>query len=348
MKINQNQERVRRASSLLRTDSLIQEAGVDYSPKYFIVFSSLGALTSALFAYFLSAFNANPGFETLWPFLAALMLFGLSIVFQALFIRGLQLFFWSLLISALVLLLILSELHFAWGIFALLMMLATLLFGQLRAQRHLHERVKVRIVSFFREMLTMVMRALALLLAISYVGMYLNFGLSEKAFDFILRLQIAAFEPFIEDFRPEMSADDFFTELAKNEINRRFGESEQFRVLSQSGELEAAYMNAGRELRNQFVEVIKVPVAGEDTVGTYLYKVALEKLPNAEKTSRPGLILFAVIAFLTLYAFFIFFLTIIRIFILSPLSWLIYQLLKSLGLIRIQTQMEKKEVLVLK
>jgi len=180
------------------------------------------------------------------------------------------------------------------------------------------------------------------------LGIYVSNGISRPAFDFFVEINKPTLEPFLGPIDLNLQANDFFTEVAKEQINRQFSGTEQFQHLASEGGLEEAYVGAGRELRNQVVEVTKLPVRADESASEYFYRLSSEKLPKPGTNNQLGFLGFMVVMVLVVYWALMFFLTIARILILSPLSWLIYRILAAMGVVYIERVMAEKEELTIK
>ncbi|MDP3880969.1 MAG: hypothetical protein Q8Q32_02210 [bacterium] len=312
--------------------------------KYFVVFLVLGSAFSIMSSYFLAQFNAFPGGTSFIALLAIVSLFSFFLLFQALLVRNFQFFLWVSLVEGAALFTYFYESLSPMLVFAGMVFVWSFLSAYHYGKRLLKQRINFSFLRFAQVVSAPVLRAFGLFLAILYVGLYSQFGLSQEGFNFILNISEPFVEPFVPGFSNEMNTNDFYFVFAKNQVENKFEDTAQFQSLSPA-QREEAINTVARELRNKVGELTSTTVEPDDSVGTYFYKVAVNYLPKIE--SSPLGIATALALALAIYSAIALAALFIRLILIVPVSWVFYQALYGLGVVSLRKEMIEKDTIVL-
>lgn len=322
------------------TDALGHGDPSRFSFKYFFIFLFAGLLTSVLSSHFLAAFSANPTGATLMHAAITFTVLAFVVLFQSLFLRNFQAFLWVSLVEVAGLFVSFYPDISSWSFFAAAVFVWQLIVGYQYGNRIINERLDFSFLSFASHVGAATSRAVALFLAVFYIGLYVNTGLSQQGFDFFLDVSAPVLEPAVGEFETSMSVDQFYKNLAQREIERKFSDNQQFLSMNDAQRAQA-YGAAAQELRNEVASVTSVAADPNESVGSYFYKITLRYLPAVDE--GPHGVIATILLIFALYSAIIFFGMIVRMILVVPLSWLFYQLFFVLGIVKTHKETVIKE-----
>lgn len=312
--------------------------------KYFFLFLVLGVGFALLTSFFIYEFNGNPSASSLIAILAIISLFSFFLIFQALFVKNFQFYLWVSLLEACALFWFFYQNLSPILVFAGIVFVWSLLNVFYYARRFLKQRIDFSFFRFAQVVSTQVLRAFVLFLAIFYFGLYANFGLSKAGFSFALDLSTPFIDPFVPGFSSEMNANDFYVVFAKEQIEKKFSDTHQFQSLTVAQKEEAIIVSA-REMRNKVGELTSTTVEPSDRVSDYFYKIALNYMPKVE--ASPIGAFSSMIFVLAIYSVLAMIALVMRVVLIVPISWVVYQALYGLGIVKIKKEMVEKDTLFL-
>lgn len=322
-------------------ESQSNQAEVDHSTRYLVIFSLLAGATGVFFSYALSAFHRAPSGSTILMVTGSIVALLVILIFQCAMVQHVRFAVPLLLVQGLTFFSFLMSSFSGWYIAAYLLYSLAVLLGYHMAYKILNEAVTVDFMHYANVMMRGGITALALFLASLYVGLYHQAGgISFTAYKFVLSGTMPGLEYIGPNFTPDTKVNTLIGEAVTNYFKKERGGV--FTTLSETAQKQLI-AQATPGVLDQIKNFTSQAVKPTDTLVGYTFDWLTNFLKSLEARGLGWLVI--VVLFLLIF----FGIKSVMFIVRWPIAFFIfmlYGLLKSIGIFKVTIEPRPREVLI--
>ncbi len=317
------------------------QSGVDHSLRYFFIFLILGGASAVWVSYGLSLFNAMPDGARLTTLAAIGMVFLLMLIFQAVLIHSRILNVVLVVLEAALLPAFFYQSFTAWVGIASVVFVLGWASGFSRSRAHLDNALRIHFWHYGTSIMTAAITALALFLAVLYVGLYQREGgITFNAYKFVVSSATPGVQYVAPNFSPETKVSSFI----EGTITKYLQQQGEFTAMPVPKQKVAA-QEVGNGVLDRITGITKLALKPGESVIAYTFRWVTQGIEALEQRGLGVVVVGGI--FLTLY----FGIRGAMFFLRWPLlgiAMIMYLLLQATRIITIGAETRQKEVIVVK
>lgn len=317
------------------------QSDVDHSLRYFFIFLILGGASAVWVSYGLSVFNGMPDGVRLTSLTLIGMVFLLVLIFQSVLIHSRILNVVLVVIEAALLPAFFYQSFTPWVAIAAIVFVLGWASGFSRSRAHLDNALRIHFWHYGTSILTAGITALALFLAVLYVGLYQREGgITFNAYKFVVSSATPGVQYVAPNFSPETKVSSFL----ENTITKYLKQQGEFIALP-AAQQKAAVAEVGGGVLERLTSITKLALKPGESIIAYTFRWITQGIDALEQRGLGVVVVGGI--FLTLY----FGIRGAMFFLRWPIlgiAMVAYLLLQATRVITIGAETRQKEVIVVK